>query len=135
MNLTNLATGSVVTLPDDLLWADEHAWTPVVASNSYLLTGALLVQSAVRQAGRPITLVGPVDMAWVTRSVVDTLYDWAASPLGETSGRFELAMPDDRSFAVAFHHAATAIEAEPVLGFPARSEADFYRLTLRFLTL
>jgi len=135
MLLKNLATGSVLTLPDDLLWADEHAWTPVVASTAYLLTGALLVQSAVRQAGRPITLVGPYDMAWVTRSVVDTLYDWAVSPLGETAGRFQLTFADDRIFTVAFRHADTAIEAEPVLGFPARSDADCYRLTLRFLTL
>jgi len=135
MNLKNLATGRVLTLPDDLLWADEHAWTPVVASTAYLLTGALLVQSAVRQAGRPITLVGPYDMAWVTRSVVDTLYAWAASPLGETAGRFALTFADDRNFTVAFRHSDSAIEAEPVLGFPARSDTDFYRLTLRFLEL
>ena len=135
MLLTNLATGGVLTLPDDLLWADEHAWTPVVASTAYLLTGALLVQSAVRQAGRPITLVGPYDMAWVTRGVVDTLYDWAASPLGETAGRFQLTFADDRMFTVAFRHSDPAIEAEPVLGFPARSADDCYRLTLRLLTL
>ena len=135
MLLTNLATGGVLTLPDDLLWADEHAWTPVVASTAYLLTGALLVQSAVRQAGRPITLVGPYDMAWVTRGDVETLYAWAASPLGETAGRFELTFADDLTFTVAFRHADTAIEAEPVLGFPARSDTDFFRLTLRFLEL
>jgi hypothetical protein len=64
MQLKNLATEVVLPLPDDLLWADEHAWSPVVATVSYLLTGALLVQSATRQAGRPITLVGPPDMAW-----------------------------------------------------------------------
>jgi hypothetical protein len=135
MQLKNLASGGVVTLPDDLLWADEHAWTPAVASVSYLLTGALLVQSAVRRAGRPITLAGPVDMAWVPRPVITTLYAWAAVPLGESSGRFELTFSDGRQFTVAFRHADTAIESEPVLGFPARSDADFYRLTLRFLEL
>jgi hypothetical protein len=135
MQLKNLTDGVVLTLPDDLLWTDEHAWTPAVASVSYLLTGALLVQSATRQAGRPITLVGAVDMAWVTRAVISTLYDWAAVPLGESSGRFELTFSDGRVFTVAFRHADTALEAEPVLGFPARSDADFYRLTLRFLEL
>lgn len=49
MYLKNLATGVALPLPDDLLWADEHAWSPAVASVSYLLTGALLVQS---QQGR-----------------------------------------------------------------------------------
>ena len=47
MQLKNLATGVVLLLPDDLLWSDEHAWSPATASVSYLITGALLVQSAV----------------------------------------------------------------------------------------
>ena len=135
MQLKNLATGVACALPDDLLWADEHAWSPAVASVSYLLTGALLVQSATRQAGRPITLVGPSDMAWVTRATVATLHTWAAAPLAATSGRFELTLRDARLFTVAFRHADTAIDAEPVLGFPAQSDTDFYRITLRLMQL
>ncbi|MGD7412717.1 hypothetical protein ACQCRK_26175, partial [Ralstonia pseudosolanacearum] len=77
MQLKNLADSAVLALPDDLLWTDEHAWTPAVAAVSYLLTGALLVESAARQKGRPITLVGAADMAWVTRATVNTLYAWA----------------------------------------------------------
>jgi hypothetical protein len=49
MQLKNLVDGVVLTLPDDLLWSDEHAWTPAVAAVSYLLTGALLVESAAPQ--------------------------------------------------------------------------------------
>lgn len=135
MYLKNLATGVALPLPDDLLWADEHAWSPAVASVSYLLTGALLVQSATRQAGRPITLVGPSDMAWVTRGAVATLHTWAAVPLAAASGRFELTLRDARVFTVAFRHADTAIDAEPVLGFPAQSDTDFYRITLRLMQL
>lgn len=135
MKLRNLADGVELVLPDDLLWADEHAWTPAVASVSYLLNGALLVQSATRQAGRPITLVGPADMAWVTRSVINTLYDWAAAPLSADSGRFELTLADLRVFTVAFRHADTCVEAEPVLGFPARSPSDKYRITLRLIEI
>ena len=131
MQLKNLVDGVVLALPDDLLWSDEHAWTPAVAAVSYLLTGALLVESAARQAGRPITLVGAADMAWVTRATVDTLYDWAAEP----NRQFELTLTDDRVLAVAFRHHETAIEAEPVLGFPARSAADKYRLTLRLFEI
>ena len=135
MYLNNLATGVALPLPDDLLWADEHAWSPAVASVSYLLTGALLVQSATKQAGRPITLVGPSDMAWVTRATVATLHAWAAAPLAAASGRFELTLRDARVFTVAFRHADTAIDAEPVLGFPAQSDTDFYRITLRLMQL
>lgn len=135
MQLKNLADGVALVLPDDLLWSDEHAWSPAVSSVSYLLTGALLVQSATRQAGRPITLVGAPDMAWVTRTAVGTLYGWAAVPLAATAGRFELALADARVFTVAFRHADTAIEAEPITGFPARAATDFYRLTLRLMEL
>ena len=135
MQLKNLTDGVALLLPDDLLWSDEHAWSRAVASVSYLLTGALLVQSALRQAGRPITLVGAVDMAWVTRATVATLYDWAGVPLAATAGRFELTLADARVFTVTFRHSETAIEAEPVTGFPARAASDFYRLTLRLMEI
>ena len=135
MQLKNPSDEVALLLPDDLLWTDEHAWTPAVASTSYLITGALLIQSATRQAGRPITLVGAADMAWVTRSTVEQLRTWAAVPVGASAGRFELTLSDARSFTVAFRHADTPIESEPVLGFPARADTDFYRLTLRFLEL
>lgn len=51
------------------------------------ITGALLVQSATGQAGRPITLVVPADLAWVTRAAVNTLHAWVPLPTREVSGR------------------------------------------------
>ena len=91
--------------------------------------------SATRQAGRPITLVGAPDMAWVTRAAVEQLRVWAAIPVSSASGRFLLTLTDMRSFTVAFRHSETPIESEPVLGIPARADTDFYRLTLRFLEI
>lgn len=135
MQLKNLDTGVALPLPDDLLWSDEHAWSPAVANASYLITGALLIQSATRQAGRPITLVGPSDMAWVTRAAVNQLHGWAAAPLTAHSGRFELTLRDARVFTVTFRHQEAAIEAEPVLGFPAQADTDFYRITLRLMQI
>lgn len=135
MKLKNLFSGATLTLPDDLLWSDEHSWSPVVSSVSYLITGSLLVQSATRQAGRAITLVGAADMAWVTRSVANLLRDWAALPLDAVSGRFELTLFDGRVFTVAFRHGDGAIEAEPVTGFPARFDSDFYRVTLKLMQI
>lgn len=135
MELKNLADEVVLLLPDDLLWSDEHAWSPVVSAASYLLTGALLIQSATRLAGRPITLVGAPDMAWVSRATVEQLRSWAALALTDSTGRFRLTLADGRAFTVAFRHDDTALEAEPVLGFPARSDADLYRLTLRLMEI
>ena len=133
MLLTNLTDGVSLVLPDDLLWSDEHSWSPAVASVSYLITGALLVQSAVRQGGRPITLVGAADMAWVTRATVEQLHAWASIPLGASDGRFTLTLADARAFTVAFRHAEVPIESEPVKGIPARLASDFYRITLRLM--
>lgn len=135
MELKNLADEVVLLLPDDLLWSDEHAWSPVVSIASYLLTGALLIQSATRLAGRPLTLVGAPDMAWVSRATVEQLRSWAALALTDSTGRFRLTLADGRAFTVAFRHDDTALEAEPVLGFPARSDADLYRLTLRLMEI
>lgn len=135
MELKNLADEVVLLLPDDLLWSDEHAWSPVVSTASYLLTGALLIQSATRLAGRPITLVGAPDMAWVSRATVEQLRAWAALALTDSTGRFQLTLSDSRAFTVVFRHDDTALEAEPVLGFPARSDADLYRLTLRLMEI
>lgn len=135
MELNNLFSGATLALPDDLMWSDEHSWSPVVSSVSYLITGSLLVQSATRQAGRAITLVGAADMAWVKRSVVNVLRDWAALPLDAVSGRFELTLTDARVFTVAFRHADGALEAEPVTGFPARSDMDYYRITLKLMQI
>jgi len=135
MQLTNLATSEWLSLPDDLIWVDEHNWTPTVSSVSYTITGAMIVQSSSKQAGRYISLVGPADMAWVARSTVATLSDWASTALSDTAGRFQLDLADGRSFNVAFRHDDMPVEAEPVLGIAARSNDDFYRLTLRFLEL
>ncbi len=135
MQLKNLDDEVSLLLPDDLLWSDEYTWSPAVASLSYLITGALLIQSATRQAGRPITLVGAPDMAWVTRATVEQLRAWATLPVSSTTGRFDLSFKDGRLFTVAFRHGETAIDTEPVLGFPAHTDTDFYRLTLRFLEI
>ncbi len=130
MQIKSLDDGASVALPDDLLWTDEHAWTAATAAVSYSLTGALIVETADRQAGRPITLAGSTDMAWITRATLNTLHGWAS-----VSGRhFELTLADGRLFTVAFrHHEPPVIDAEPVTGFAARNDGDFYRATLRLM--
>ena len=129
MRLKNLTDNVILALPDDLIWSDEFAWPPTVSTVTYLLEGALLVETSIRQAGRPITLTGQVDMAWVNRGTLKTLYAWASL----ATGCFELTLTDGRVFTVVFRLHETAIDADPVLGFPARHDTDFYRITLRFM--
>ena len=118
-----------ITLPDDLAWADEFAWTPVEQSTEYTLDGALIVESAVRQAGRNITLAGGEDRAWVTRTTLLALYALAQTVREDLT----LTLPDEREFNVAFRHGEGAIEARPVLSVSPPSADDFYSITLRLM--
>lgn len=79
MAITLSYGGLTVELSDRLDWADEFAWTPVVQTIDYSLTGALLVQAGTRQAGRPITLDGTQTAAWTPRSTCAQLAAWANS--------------------------------------------------------
>lgn len=51
-----------------LRWSDELAWSAVAQSTDYGLTGALLVQEGTRSTGRPLTLSGGRERAWISRS-------------------------------------------------------------------
>lgn len=68
-----------LTLPDDPVWVNEFDWTPVEQSREYSLTGALIVQVSVKQAGRPIHL----DCHWLTRAQVQALTALADVPDAE----------------------------------------------------
>ncbi len=45
---------TTLNLHPDLVWADENNWFPVEQSIQRTITGALIVSSASRIAGRPI---------------------------------------------------------------------------------
>ena len=72
--------GTTANLSDRLQWTDEYDWSPVEQSAEFSTTGMLLVDVALKQAGRPITLEGQETAAWLTRAVCDTLQAWAALP-------------------------------------------------------
>jgi hypothetical protein len=121
-----------VTLPDDMFWVDEMKWVPAVSKPTYALTGALVIETASKLLGRPITLQPQTDMAWVSRATATKLRDWASTP----KRRFKLVLEyptDSRQFVVVFRHEAGAIEADPVKGFPQHADDDWYRIILRFV--
>ncbi len=95
MAITLDATIAGVTLPDGLRWSDEFDWTPLAQTVEYSLTGALIVERAVRQAGRPITLIGGKDFVWITRAALLTLKE-----LLDTDDTLQLTLHDSRTFTV-----------------------------------
>lgn len=129
MILRSISDNIAVTLSDDLLWVDEHQWTPTVTTVSYSLTGSLLVESSVKKAGRPVTLQSEPDMGWVERRDVNLIYAWAC--LSGLILRLEL--KNQAPFNVMFRHGDGAVESAPVLGYGAYLDQEYYRLTLRLM--
>jgi len=107
ITLTKGAT--TIELSDRLEWADEFDWSPIEQSTAYSTTGALLVDVAVKLAGRPITLQGTATAAWITRAVCDTLQAWAA----EAGTQFTLNLRGTAR-AVIFDHARGGFAAVPL---------------------
>jgi hypothetical protein len=62
-----------IRLPRDLEWVDEISWTPISQNVKTTLTGALVIQESIQKKGRPITLTGKDDMAWIKRTLGDSL--------------------------------------------------------------
>lgn len=122
-------TLGAVTLPGDLRWADEFAWSPLVQQTEYSLTGALIVQEAVKQAGRPITLEAKQEGLWVTRATVLELRALAETP--GWSGT--LTLHDGRTFTVCFRE--DRISAEPVRHIAPLESGDAYTMTLKLMTV
>lgn len=89
-----------ITLPSGLIWSDEQEWSPIDQQTTYSLTGALVVEEAVKQAGRPITLTGQIagndHTAWMARSAIIALRIALDTPLAQ----FTLTLHDSRTFAV-----------------------------------
>ena len=119
-----------LTLPADLAWPDEYDWHPVVQSSQFTTTGALLVETAVKQAGRLITLAGAEDQAWVTRAQCDQLKAWAALP-----GIALSLLLRGVTYPVMFDHEKTGFEAHLVMFFEDLQADDVYVPTLRFITV
>ena len=74
MKLIKQPDGETLNLPNDLFWEDEFSWSPTVSEHSYALDGTLIVEQATKRAGRPISLLAPPNMAWVSRATLEKLY-------------------------------------------------------------
>jgi hypothetical protein len=128
-----MITLDTIELPADLWWQDETAWTPVEqAEPSYNVDGSMVVESATRQAGRPITLAGDESAAWVSYQTVLDLMAYAAVAGKE----MVLTLHDGRTFNVMFrYHDGGPLTATPVaLRLPPAAD-DEYWLVLRLMEI
>lgn len=132
MSLTLSDGTTSVDLDPDLLWSDEFQWSRVARAASRSITGALIVQSALRLNGRPITLQPEDDgSAWMTRDVVEQLAAWANTPnltLTLTGLRGE-------SRQVIFRDQENPLDARPVQHLNDVEAGDQYLVTLRLMEI
>lgn len=119
---------AVLTLPGDLEWTDEYAWTPVEQESGYSLTGALIVEQSVKQAGRPVTLQGAEDRAWIRRADVDRLHAWVALP----GLQLTLTLRGSER-AVIFRRDSAPVEAQMVMFYGNPIPDDLYVVTIRLM--
>lgn len=133
MTITLTKDSTVLALPPDLIWSDELTWSPVAQSTERGIWGTLIVDAMARNGGRPITLVGDGDSAWILRNDLLVLKAWAAIP----GQRFTLSVRGE-VFTVIFDH-GTADETRSmamtaVVDYSDPQEGDYYcSLTLRFI--
>ena len=118
---------TVISLPPDMDWRDEFAWTPVEHSTDYSLTGSLVVQEDERQDGRPLTLFGGREV-WVDRSTVEALYAMAS-----VADQVMTLALWGQNFTVMFRR--PAIEAEPIWRLGNPGETHQYAITVNLMEI
>lgn len=119
-----------LTLPTDLIFVDEFDWSPIEQSQSYSITGALIIQRGVKQAGREITLQGDNTSGLISRADLKLLEAklTAAAPI-------VLTLNDTRTFNVIFNHSKKPIEAKPQVDYSDPTDADLYTLKINLLAV
>lgn len=132
MSITLTDGVTPVTLHPDLLWSDEFTWDPVEQNSTRTITGAQVLQTAHRVAGRPITLQPEDDRSgWMTRSVVEQLRNWSAVP-GKV---LQLTLRGVTRNVVFRHQDGAGIEAKPVVHFSEMDNGDHYLVTVRIMEI
>lgn len=116
-----------IDLPADLEWQDEFAWTPVQQAAERTLTGKLGIEEATKIKGRPITLHGGQNAAWVTRATVTAL----AATL--TAGGIMTLVYHGTTYKVKWRHNDTPIDATPVVRTRNPGANTKYAITLRLM--
>lgn len=127
-----MITLDTVTLHPDLKWTDEHNWFPVEQTSQRTITGALIVSSATRVAGRPITLSPENESsAWMSQSTLTALRNLAVTP-GQT---MTLTIQGVSRSVIFRHHDGAAIEAEPVIFYNQSDASDWFTITIRLMEI
>lgn len=133
--LTNITTGAIIELDDELYPSDEHEWSSLVSSTKYALDGTMIVEQSIRRAGKPYTMQAPSDMGFLTRSTVNALKA-ERDKLGATFWLDYRADGAVKRTKVIFDTTGDdAVTAKPLKDFISPSLDDLFIVTLKFLEI
>ena len=122
-----ISLGAII-LPEDLVWVDEYAWHPPIASEKRTLSGKLIVQAATRLGGRPITLDSN-GKVWLTKAQVDALLTLNAN----NPSAYHTLVFHDRTFSVYFKNSENSINATPIYPVSDPDPGFFYFINIKLL--
>lgn len=134
--LTNKQSKISISLPYDLYPIDDLNWSAIVASGTYLFSGAYDVQQGIRKAGKPITLQSDdgQGLGLITRDTVNKLREQCDIVEATFTLSYE-ADNENKSVDVMFDHTQTPIEAKPAKDFNSPNLDDWFLVTLKFRTV
>ena len=129
MSITLSYQSTTVDLPDDLLWTDQHSWSPIVQNVTTSISGAALVDVGAKIAQRPITLAGDEGHAWIPYATVAQLKTWAAIAGCQMTLNIR-----GTNYSVLFrHHDAPAVDLAPIVDYAAPDNQDWFAGQLKFM--
>ena len=119
-----MVTLAGIKLPE-AIWEDEFAYTPVDQNVRYTLGGKPIVETAMRNRGRPIIL----RCQWVSLADLRQLELLRDQP----NTVMNLVLTGGRSFAVGFRHSDNPpLDVVPVVERPAY-DGDYFDITLKLI--
>lgn len=119
-----------VDLSTGLQWTDEFEWTPIEQSVELSLTGTPIVDNALKQSGRPVTLSADRNHGWMPRATVLALQALM------TPGRVMALNWHGQIKNVIWRHEDKPLEVEALLwAEPPLDPADFVICTLKLMEI
>lgn len=124
-----------ITLPDSLIWENEHTWNQIAQTQDRSVMGRSVIQEQLKVQGREIELVGPNECASVTKATLDAL----RAKEGLLEHDMACTLPDGQTFTVRFNRSGgnAAIQAPRTWlweGIPGQ-DTLYSLLRLRLITV
>ena len=124
-------TLDAITLSNDLVWADQYTWCPVVQTSSFAVDGSLIIEVGSKLKGRKISLVGESNVGWMPRSVIDALYAKVVN-----AGLVMTLVYKGTTLSVVFDHEQGALNVEQAMGYCDPTTGDWIKVnSINFLVV